>query len=73
MKVQEADRRKVYDVLTANGPDVDMWSAEFGRLAGRAKRYGVIDYPDRLYDWLEKQGYFGPKSDKLRASGDRYY
>jgi hypothetical protein len=26
-----------------------------------------------IYAWLSEHGYFGPKSDTLRAPGDRYY
>ena len=71
--ISEDDRRKVYDVLSSQGPDVDMWSAAFGRLVGRAKKAGVVDDPSKLYSWLKAQGMFGPKSDSLRAEGDKFW
>lgn len=71
--ISEEDRKKVYKVLTDNGPDVDFFSAKFGRLVGMAVRAGVVNDPKKLYAWLEKQGMFGPKLDSLRGEGDRYY
>lgn len=72
--ISDEDRRLVYKVLTDNGPDVDMWSAKFGRLVGQAVKAGAVARGyDAVYEFLEKQGLFGPKSDKLRASDDRYY
>lgn len=67
------DKEFVYDVLTSNGPDVNMWSQAFGRLVGRAKKAGVIGNRKACYDWLDRLGYFGRKSDSLRADGDKYY
>jgi hypothetical protein len=72
--IPEADRRAVYDVLTASGPDVDMWSPRFGRLVGQIRKDGCLDAGHEvIYAWLSEHGYFGPKSDTLRAPGDRYY
>jgi hypothetical protein len=69
----DEDKRKLYDVLSANGPDVDMYSPKFGRLAGEAKRAGVLDDKKKIFKWLEDKGMFGPVSDRLRAPGDKYY
>lgn len=69
----DEDKRKLYDVLSAHGPDVDMYSPKFGRLAGEAKRAGILDDKNKIFKWLEDKGLFGPKSDKLRGPGDKYY
>lgn len=70
----DADRLRLYDVLAANGPDVDAWSAAFTRLVNKAQAARLnFDDRDALYEWLDGEGLFGPKSDRLRAPGDKHY
>lgn len=69
----ESERTAVYTALTNNGPDVDARGTAFGRLVSAARKAGVIDDYDRLCDWLKDNGWFGPKSDRLRSEGDKFY
>ncbi len=71
--ITDEQRREVYDIMSAEGPDVDMWSPKFGRLVGQAKTAGVLGDKKKLFKWLEDKGMFGPKSDRLRGEGDKYY
>lgn len=59
--------------MATHGPDVDMWTPRFGRLVGQAKKAGVLGNRFQLYKWLDRKGMFGPASDRLRSSGDRYW
>jgi len=72
-KLTDEERLKVYAVLSSAGPDIDAWTPKFARLANKAKKAGVIGDEAKTLDFLVKEGMLGPKSDTLRAPGDKYY
>jgi len=83
MAARSLHHRAIYEVLTANGPDVDYWGRPFARLAGKVvKEMGSPaavnrDFDnnkgDKIFAVLARLGMFGPASDVLRREGDKYY
>lgn len=71
---REAYRQAVYNVLSANAPDVDMYTPQFGRLCTRVRKAtnGSTD-TTAIYNALETLGMLGRASDGLRGSGDKYW
>lgn len=72
---KHAEQIAVYTELADNGPDVSFES--LGPIVAKARRQlgDVLQswQAGELYDWLEDNGYFGPKSDVLRSPADRYF
>lgn len=79
--ITENDKRRVYKAYTDWGPDVDMWSTAFARLTATVKRSvpkangttWTLTTQDEIGQWLMDKGWFGPKGDKLRAEGDKFF
>lgn len=78
------ERTRVYNCLANYGPDVDI--QRVGRILPKVRkelaklrnsirlRITIMNATAaQLYDALCALGYFGPKSDHLRSSADRYY